>query len=398
MKTLKLNDDLYYIGVVDPQLKIFDVVVETAYGSSFNSYLLKTKKGVILFETAKEKDFDTYLANINAISNIDDVRYLVMNHAEPDHSGCIKRLLEVNPNITIIGSRGAITNIKEVSNTEFNSIIAKPTESMNFGNYSITFVKAPFLHWPDTMYTYINELNALVTCDSFGCHFAHPGILLSNLRKELRPSYEDAMDFYIKIIFGPFLKYLAAAIATVETMDIDIILPGHGPVIDKHVKEMINFVKARSVVAPIRDEAVIIYSSAYGYTKELAKSIEATLKERNIAFSSYEVDVRNYDQLKEELVEKVDHSKYVFLGSPTLNNDCLPIFRDLLVDLLANKKRAQTAMTFGSYGWTGEAVKYLDIRLNELKFKVAPNFINKFRPTEDDVKLISHMAFEMVTK
>ena len=398
MKTLKLQENLYYIGVVDPLLEIFDVVVRTDYGSSFNSYLLKTDAGVVLFETVKERDFDTYLNNINAVSNIKDVKYLVMEHAEPDHSGSIKRLLEVNPNIKIVATKAALLNITEITNMKFDSIQANPSEPLTVGNYTLSFVKAPFLHWPDTMYTYINEMHALVTCDSFGAHYAHPGVLLSNLREELQKDYEDALIFYIDHIFYPYLKYMQQAIAKVEKMNIELILPGHGPVIDTKVKETIAFVKEHSMPKEIKEEAVIVYSSAYGYTKDLAKEIETTLKSIDYPFISYEIDIRNYDKVKAEIVEKLGTDKYVFIGSPTINNDCLPCFRDLLSELLATAKRKQTAMSFGTYGWTGEAVKFIDVRLNELKFNVAPNFVNKFRPTSDDLSIISHMVLDIVKK
>ncbi len=158
MKTLQLNESLYWIGIQDHDLRVFDIIMETKFGTSYNSYLLKTDEGVILFETAKETFFDEYLEKINELTSVDQIKYIVCNHTEPDHSGSISKLLELNPNIEIISTTIAKNNIQEIINHDFLSKTIKDGETLQFGDKTLQFFYVPNLHWPDTMYTYIGQI------------------------------------------------------------------------------------------------------------------------------------------------------------------------------------------------------------------------------------------------
>lgn len=274
MEILELKKNLYWTGVLDANLRVFDIIMETEFGTSYNSYLLKTSEKTVLFETAKAKFLDGYLKALNKLVDIKDIDYIVVNHTEPDHAGSIEKLIEMNPNIKIIGSQVAIGFLKNIVNREFNGIIVKENETLSLGDKTLRFMSVPNLHWPDTMYTYIEEDKTLVTCDSFGSHYSFDGILLSKLTDN--EGYLRALKYYFDCIIGPFKNpFMIKALDRIKDLEIDMICTGHGPVLDCRIDEIMEYYKKWSNVSnPNPRKTVIIpYVSAYGYTRELANKI-----------------------------------------------------------------------------------------------------------------------------
>ena len=181
MRTLQLKNDLYWAGILDKDLKVFDIIMYTEFGTTYNSYILKAGDKTILFETAKEKFYDDYRAALTEQLDIDTIDYIVVSHTEPDHAGSIQRLVQENPKVKIIATATAISFLKEIVNEDFYSIAVNDGDEMKIGNKTLRFLVVPNLHWPDTMYTYVVEDKTLVTCDSFGSHYAHEGILRSTV-------------------------------------------------------------------------------------------------------------------------------------------------------------------------------------------------------------------------
>ncbi|MGI6070969.1 MAG: pyridine nucleotide-disulfide oxidoreductase, partial [Blautia sp.] len=172
MKTCKLRENFYWTGIVDQDLRVFDIIMYTEFGTTYNSYVWKTKDKVVLFETAKEKFFDEYLEKLREVIDVTKIDYLVVNHTEPDHAGSVKKLLEYSPQMKIIATGCAIRFLKDIVNEDFCAITVKDNQRMTIGDATLRFLVVPNLHWPDTMYTYIEEEQILVTCDSFGSHYA----------------------------------------------------------------------------------------------------------------------------------------------------------------------------------------------------------------------------------
>ena len=150
----KITENIYYVGVKDPDLKTFDIIMDTEFGSTYNSYIVKGEK-VALIETAHDKFQDEYIKNIEEVVDIKDIDYVILNHTEPDHSGSLAKILEINPDITVIGTIAALKNLKEITNMTFKEHLAKDGEELNLGDFSLKFIIAPNLHWPDTMMTYM---------------------------------------------------------------------------------------------------------------------------------------------------------------------------------------------------------------------------------------------------
>lgn len=389
MQTLKLREDFYWTGIIDKDLRVFDIIMYTEFGTTYNSYVLCAEDKTILFETAKAKFFDEYLEELKSITDIKKIDFLVVDHTEPDHAGSIEMLLDLNPNMKIIGTSCAINFLKNIVNRDFYSIAVKDNETMQIGNKTLRFLSVPNLHWPDTMYTYIEEDNILVTCDSFGSHYAFPEILRSKVVDE--EGYMRATKYYFDNILGPFKPFMATAIKRVRELDVDMICTGHGPVIDTGISEFLDIYEGWcDMTNPNKEKTVIIpYVSAYGYTKQLAEKIEEGIKE------SGAIAVRSYDLVEADMgtvMEEIGHADGILLGSPTILGEALKPIWDLTTNMFPGVHGKKHASAFGSYGWSGEAVPNLITRLKQLKMKVTDEgFRVKFKPSE--VELMDAFEF-----
>jgi flavorubredoxin len=164
-----------WIGTQDNHLVTYEIVMKTKYGTTYNSYFIDGDKKVVV-DTVKEKYKDEFIAKLSKLTALEDIDYIIVNHTEPDHSGSLKHLLKLAPKAKVYGSRQAINYLNEMIGKPFNNCIVKDGETLDLGNKTMRFISAPNLHWPDSMYSYLEEDKLLFTCDSFGAHFSHPDI------------------------------------------------------------------------------------------------------------------------------------------------------------------------------------------------------------------------------
>lgn len=383
MSYKELKKDFYWTGVLDKDLRVFDIIMETEFGTTYNSYVLKAEDKVVLFETAKAKFFDSYLESLKKIVDINKIDYIVVNHTEPDHAGSVEKLIDLNPNIKVVGSTVAINFLKNIVNHDFYSLSVKDKESLKIGDKTLRFISVPHLHWPDTMYTYIEEDKTLITCDSFGSHYCLDDIVLSKLTDN--EGYMRATKYYFDNIIGPFKPHMLKALDKIKDIDVDMICTGHGPVIDCRIDEIKEtYKKWCTVINPNPRKTVIIpYVSAYGYTKELAYEIEKGIKD------SGEIDVRTYDLVEsdtQKVLEEIGFADGLLFGTPTIVGEALKPIWDLTTSIFAGTHGGKLASAFGSYGWSGEGVPHIIERLKQLKMKVVDGFRVKFKPGKKDLK------------
>ena len=383
MKALKLRDDFYWTGIVDDTLRVFDIIMYTEFGTSYNSYLMKAGDKTILFETAKAKFFDEYLETLKEIKDVTKIDYLVVNHTEPDHAGSVEKLLELNPGLKIIATGCAIGFLKEIVNGEFTAISVKDNQEMKIGDKTLRFMVVPNLHWPDTMYTYIEEEQVLVTCDSFGSHYGFHDVLVSKVTDH--EGYMRATKYYFDCIIGPFKPYMLKALARVRELDLSMICPGHGPVLDERLDFIMDtYEKWCTVINPNQKKTVIIpYVSAYGYTAQLAEKIAEGIKD------SGDIDVRCYDMVtadQAKVLEELGFADGILFGTPTIVGEALKPIWDLTTSIFAGTHGGKLASAFGSYGWSGEGVPHIIERLKQLRMKVVDEgFRVRFKPGENNL-------------
>jgi len=374
---LAVTPEVSWIGVPDRDIVTFDIVMETKYGTTYNSYFISAEKKVVV-DTVKKEFRDEFLGKVCQLGNPKDIDYIVITHSEPDHSGCLKYLLELAPQAVVYGSRQAVNYLQDMVDKPFDYVVVKDGDTLSLGNKTLRFISAPNLHWPDTIFAWLEEDGVLFTCDSFGAHYCHPSMF-----DDLVPAYEDAFRYYFDVILRPFSSFIVKAIEKTEALPIQVICPGHGPILRSTWQEKLRLTKklAEQYLADAlcTDNSILItYVSAYGYTRQMAEAIAKGIQE----VVDYRVRVVDIEHIMlGELEELIVKSKSILMGSPTINqNTLLPVYRMFaLINPL--RDRGKKAAAFGSYGWSGEAVGLIESQMKALKLNVVMNGITaKFSP------------------
>lgn len=388
LKALEIKKDIYWVGSQDPELRVFDIVMYTPYGTTYNSYVVKGSEKTAIFETVKEKTFEQYLERLKFLNiNFDEIAYIVVDHTEPDHAGSVAKLLEYAKNAKVVGSAAAIRFLKQIANRPFQEIVVKNGDTLSLGNKTLRFIDAPFLHWPDSIYTYVEEDNLLMTCDSFGSHYCFDGMFNDLIPQDKKPEYMDALKYYFDCIMGPFKSYILKALNKIDKLKIDTICPGHGPILRENIEEYFETYRRWSTETAPSDgktRVVLSYVTAYGYTEQLAQKIAEGIKSQ---INDAEIDM--YDVIyhkQEDILEKIYWADAVLFGSPTINGDALKPILDILTTMNPLVHGGKIAGAFGSFGWSGEAVPNIEARLKALRMKlVTPGLKINFKPNETEL-------------
>lgn len=390
--TYKIKNNLHYVGALNPALRVFDIVMSTSYGTTYNAYLIKEQKNVLV-ETVHSSFFGEYLENLKTLVSISEIDYLIMNHNEPDHSGSIAALLELNPEITVIATNAGHKYLSKIINKDYKKQAVKDGDTLDIGNGKLLkFISAPMLHWPDTMFTYYESEHVLFSCDFLGSHYCEPRIFDSKIT--YKEKYDLELFKYYNAIFGPFKPFVLAGLDKIKNLEIDTVCTSHGPVLSELIEEIKEKYRLWSLPAEKTEKtAVIAYVSAYGYTKTIAVELADVLTKK------YGIKCRLYnltEGIPQELKEKIDASDAVILGTPTINRDALaPIWNVTLgIDAVINKGKA--AAVFGSYGWSGEGVPMIAARLTSLGLRVTGDGLRiNFKPGDEDLIKIHAYADEI---
>ncbi|MFO7934244.1 MAG: FprA family A-type flavoprotein [Bacteroidales bacterium] len=362
---LGISEDVYWIGVLDRDLVTFDIVMETKYGTTYNSYLIDAGKKAVI-DTVKEEFWPEFKEKLLSLTDPAAIEYIIFNHTEPDHSGSLGHLLELAPNAMVVGSGQALNYLSEMVEKPFRSLKVKDGDEIDLGNRKVRIIGAPNLHWPDTIYTYLEDEGLLFTCDSFGAHYADEKMI-----DDQCGDYQDAYDYYFDVILKPYSKFMLKAIGKIKPLPIDMICPGHGPILRSHWKEKIQQAE-RSAQKYLDDtrhlnRVLVAYVSAYGYTGEMAARIVEGVK----SAGNITVDVVDIEHmLSGDLEEHVVRADGILVGSPTINqNTLLPVYR-LFSVINPIRDKGKPAGAFGSYGWSGEAIKLIEDHMKNLKLDV----------------------------
>ena len=377
----KLAEGLYFVGARDPELKFFDVIVPTEMGTTYNAYLIRGEK-TALIETVHDDFSDQLFDNIKEICPLTDIDYVVCDHTEPDHSGSLGKLLDVNPDVTVYGSAPAIKNLKNILNRDFNSALAKNGSVLDLGGYTLKFISAPNLHWPDSIFSWCEELKAVFTCDFLGCHYCaeYDDSLIVDDTKYLRE-----LDRYYTYIFGPFPAAVKAGVKTIRELSPSMVCTSHGPVLRKNSARTADLYDGWAENGVQSDRISVFYVSAYGYTKAMAEALAEGAGKAGAKVDVYEITGTD----KAVLAEAVKHSAAYMFGSPTLNRDALPPVWEVLGMVSAITDRNKPALIFGSFGWSGEACANLADRAKGLGLKVDEELMKIcFKPSDDDLKAL----------
>ncbi|MBP1627199.1 MAG: FprA family A-type flavoprotein [Holophagaceae bacterium] len=382
MALITLAPDVYSVGVKDPDLAIFDIVIPTECGTTYNAYLVKGSDKTALIDCVKRPFSDEFIQNITDICPLESIDYVIVNHSEPDHSGALVELLQLRPDAEVLFTRAAKSFIDNLVNRDYRHRIVKDGEELQLGGKTLVFQETPFLHWPDTMLTWLKEDRILFTCDFLGAHYSSE----SNFNDELKDpeAAQRAFEFYYATIMRPYKDYILKATQRVRELNPKIVAPSHGPILRKDPLSYLDYYEERaSILNRIHEVRVpVVYVSAYGNTEAMARKVAEGLAEGGVTpvlLNAVETPIA-------AIVDEFEKASGFLIGTPTLNADVPHPILELVASLVFLNMRGKPASVFGSYGWSGEAIRTVHDILQSMRMKVGPDPI-KARMTPSKAEL-----------
>jgi flavorubredoxin len=343
----KVTNGIYAVGVLNPNMRIFDIVMRTDYGTSYNTYIIKDKKNVLI-DGCHERFTNAFIKNIEEIVPIEKIDYLIVNHCEPDHTGALKTLLTKAPNIEIFCTASSKIFLTNILKLPLKIHVIKDREALNVGSNTLEFFVAPFLHWPDSMFTYIKETKTVFTCDFLGCHYCEP--LMIDTQISYLPAYQKAVGEYYGAIFGPFPSYVKKGLEIIKSLDVSCVCTSHGPILTKNgmFSYVCDYYDKHCSLNPTKLSIPIFYASAYGYTAQIAKAIQSGIMQANKSIECQLYDINAYPLA--ELASILNKAKAFCIGSPTLNKNVVPPIACLINNIDVINAKNKKALVFGDYG------------------------------------------------
>ena len=367
---MRVAEDVFWVGVVDWTVRDFHGY-RTTYGTSYNAYLVKDEK-VVLIDTVKFGYEEVLLEKLEELT--ERIDYIVVNHIEMDHAGSLKAVLEKYPEAEIVTNARGERGLRDAYGIEKSVKVVKTGDTLRIGRRELTFVEMPMVHWPDSMATYLIEDRILFPNDAFGMHYASSKIVDSELGEEdLEKVFFESAKYYANIVL-PYSQQVRKVLEELRKFEIEMICPSHGIIWKDNVSRIIEKYEEWSSGKAER-KVVLAYDSMWGYTEKALKSIVEGIEEVGVPYRIYKL--RNSDFT--ELMAEVMQSRGIVVGSPTLNRELFPSVAAFLTYMKGLKPFNKVAAAFGSYGWSGEAVKKIVKVFEELKFEVVGEVRFKYR-------------------
>ena len=365
---VKVSDHVYWVGAIDWTIRDFHGYT-TPHGSTYNAYLVMADE-ITLIDTVKAPFMDEMLARIKSVVDPSQIKYIISNHSEMDHSGCLPQVVDLVKPKKVFASAIGTKTLKELFHDQREITAVKDGEILSLGNMELTFMETRMIHWPDSMFTYLAKDQLLFSQDAFGMHWA----TLERFADELPAAnleYEAA-TYYANIVlpYSPIvLKALDKVMAT--GWKIKIIAPDHGPIWRKDLGGIIELYK-KWASQKHTAKAVVVYATMWHSTEKMARAISEA-----IAGAGIQVKLLSMSEThRSEVVYEVLDAGALIVGSPTLNNNILPQMADVMTYLKGLKPANLIGAAFGSYGWSGESVKDLEGLLKEMKVEIVAEAVS----------------------
>ena len=374
---VELGKGLHWIGVKDPSLAVFDDLFPTEHGTTYNSYLVQGESHIAIIDTVKAKRFDEYIEKIRAIIDPASVDYIVVNHSEPDHSGSLSKLLQHCPKATVVASQAARTFLGNQIHVPFESKIVKDNDQIDLGGRTLRFIAAPFLHWPDTMFTLLEEDRVLFSCDAFGSHYSPEALFADEC-----PDFSGETRFYFDCIMRPFKERILQAVAKLDGVELNMLCPSHGPVYRADARKAIDMYRKWSEPKAAGRRIAVFYISPHGNTEQMAEAVAKGAGEAGVHVTLCHINHASVADIR-DLMEECDA---LIFGTPTINRDIPKPMWDVLAYLSTVSLKGNVGGVFGSYGWSGEACRMAEERLKSMNFKLPHPFVRSpFMPKPEAI-------------
>lgn len=354
-----LTADITAIRSLDWDRDRFDIEFGLQNGTTYNSYLIRGEK-IALVDTSHEKFRQLYFDSLNGLINPQEIDYLIISHTEPDHSGLVKDLLQLAPNITVVGSKVAIQFLENLVHHPFQRQLVKNGDQLDLGNgHILEFVNAPNLHWPDTIFTYDHGSGILFTCDAFGMHYCSDDLYDEQL-SAIEPDYR----FYYECLMGPNARSVLAAMKRMEPLgNINLVANGHGPLLKHNVTELLTRYRDWSQAQTKAEKTVaVFYISDYGYSDRLCQSIAKGITKTGLAVET--LDLKSADP--QEVKELASSAVGIVIGTPPVSGINAQEITGNLGTILASVNPKQYIGMFESQGGDDESILPLFNKFREV--------------------------------
>ena len=382
-----IKDGVYWVGFIDWDRRLFDSLIPTPHGTSYNSYLVNGSEKTALIDTV---DFgkDNYLLKTLEMAGAKKIDYIVSNHAEQDHSGSLPKILERYPDAKIVTN----TKCKELIESfmlipEEKFIVVKDNEEISLGDKTIQFIIAPWVHWPDTMFSYIMEDKILFSCDFLGSHYATSELFVS----DERGVYLSAKRYYAEIMM-PFRTMIKKHLERIDKLDIEIIAPSHGALYN-NPSFIIEAYKDWSGDS-VKNQVIIPYVSMHGSTKVMVDYLSEGLTKKGIETKLFNLEIADAGELLMALVDAAT----IVVGAPTMLVGPHPLAYYATYLVNAVRPKTKFVSIIGSYGWSGNTVEVLKGLISNIKVELIEPVYIKGYPKEIDFKALDNLAEEIHNK
>ena len=379
--TVEIKPDVYWVGAIDWNVRDFHGY-STPAGTTYNAYLVKDEK-TVLFDTVKKEFLSELLHNLHRLVNPEEIDYLVVNHVELDHSGALPEIIRLTKPEKIFCSPMGMKAIQaHFHPKDWPLVEVKSGDTLSLGKKTVHFLETKMLHWPDSMFSYIPEDKLLISSDAFGEHWATSKRFDDEVDNHVLMRHAAKYYANILMIFSPQVQKLLAKVGEMN-LDIDMIAPDHGIIWRSSPEKIINAYNRWSRHEN-RDKAVIVYDTMWKSTEKMARAIYSGLVEKGVETVMLNAHVNH----RSDIITEILDARAVVFGSPTLNNNILPRMADILTYLKGLRPKDKLAASFGSFGWSGEAVKHLNGHIEAMGLElVDPGIKVKNVPDHEALKL-----------
>ncbi len=383
----EISDGVFWVGVKDWNRRIFDALIPIPTGTTYNAYLVKGDEKTALIDTTNP-GFEKELAEkINQISSLADLDYIVMNHAEPDHAAGIPHIMQMSENATLVTTEKGAKMAHVYYNVPRDRIkTVKDGDTIDLGGKTLKFIEAPWLHWPETMFTYLVESKVLFSCDFFGAHTA-----LGLYDEDVEDVLLLAKRYFGEIMM-PFRNMGRKALDKLKGLEVKIIAPSHGPI----YKDPDGILEAyrKWTAGETEEKAIVVYVSMWGSTEAMIRAMVETLMSEGVEVSLYDLQTADIGEIAKELVD----SRAIVLGTPTVLGGMHPlaVYASYLVRAL--RPPLKYGAVLSSYGWSGGAVKQALEILAPTKIELVGSLEINGPPSADDYRKIVEMGRQLSSK
>ncbi len=387
MKPVEIRSRVYSVGAIDWDRRLFDALIPLPDGTSYNSYLIKGSEKIALIDTVDPTMGDVLMHRLSGLG-VESIDYIVASHAEQDHSGALPRVIEKYPSARVVATpkcKGMLIDLLLIPEERFITVGDK--ETLSLGDKTLEFIHAPWVHWPETMLTYLREDRILFPGDLFGSHLATTDLYV----RDEGQVYEAAKRYYAEIMM-PFRTNIQKHLEKIKDYEIDIIAPSHGPIYDR--PEFILEAYHSWVFDEPKNIVVLPYVSMHGSTRKMVEYFVGALAQNGVTVKQFDLTVTDIGKLAMALVDAAT----VVMGTPTVLVGPHPqvAYAVLLANALRPKLRFISII--GSYGWGGKAVEQLAGMIPNLKVEILEPVLSKGFPKEADLKALDSLASTIAQK